>query len=112
MSYPLLAISLIAAGLAAWILAPLFRADAAVIERQAGRISERAELVSRRDQLLAALRDLEDDRETGKMNDRDYRELEAKLTAETAEVMRRLDEMTTEERAAAVQPRPSPVPRS
>jgi hypothetical protein len=112
MSPALLSISIVSAGLAAWILAPLFRSDAVEAERSAFRTSERAELLSRKDQLLAALRDLEDDRETGKMNDRDYRELEAKLTTQTAEILRKLDELAIEDRANQVQAGPSAVHRS
>jgi len=91
---------------AAWVLAPMFRAGAAEAERSALETSERAELLSRKEQVLAALRDLEDDRDTGKLSLRDYEELHARLTGEAAAVLRRLDEI-----AAGPTDRPTP-PRS
>jgi len=57
------------------------------------RLSEARELASRQSMLLATLRDLEDDRATEKLEDADYESMRARLTAETAEVMRRLDEI-------------------
>ena len=97
---------------AAWVLAPLFRSDAAEAERFARTVSERSELLSRKEQLLVALRDLEDDRDTGKLNERDHAELESRLTAETAEVLRRLDEIEDAERNQVVRDHPSAAPQA
>ena len=102
---------LLAVGSTAWVLAPLFRTDATQAERFAREVSERSELLSRKEQLLIALRDLDDDRETGKMNERDHAELESRLTAETAEVFRRLDEIESAERVKTVRDHPAAVPR-
>lgn len=93
-----------------WILAPLFRSDAVEAERSARRLSERAELLSRKEQMLSALRDLEDDRETGKINDRDYRDLHGKLTAEAAAILERLDALEAEDASRVVRSHPSAVP--
>ena len=103
--------ALLALGSAAWVLAPLFRSDSAEAERYARTVSERSELLSRKEQLLVALRDLDDDRETGKMNEQDHADLESRLTAETAEVLRRLDEIEGAERSDIVPDRPSVAPR-
>jgi hypothetical protein len=102
---------LLAVGAAAWVIAPLFRSDARSAETFAREVSERSELLSRKEQLLVALRDLDDDRETGKMNERDHAELESRLTAETAEVLRRLDEIESAEREKTVRDHPAAVPR-
>ncbi len=104
--------AMLALGSAAWVLAPLFRSDAADAERFARAISERGELLSRKEQLLVALRDLEDDRETGKMNESDYAELESRLTAETADVLSRLDDLENAERKEIVRDHPSAAPRT
>ena len=98
------------AACAAWILRPLFRADAVESERIARKLSERAELLSRKEQLLASLKDLEDDRETEKINEHDYAELHARLTAETAEVLAALDADQARETAQVVRQHPAAVP--
>jgi len=80
-------------GALAFVLAPLFRKDAALAERVVAATSALRELRSRREMLMAALKDLEDDRATGKLDDRDYEELKGKLTTQTVAVMKRLDEL-------------------
>lgn len=77
----------------AFVLAPLFRRDAAQAERVAAATSTVRELQSRREMLLGALKDLEDDRATGKLDDHDYDELKGKLTSQAVDVMKRLDEL-------------------
>lgn len=94
----------------AWVAAPLFRSDAVEAERLARELSERSELLSRKEQMLQALRDLEDDRETGKINDHDYNELLARLTAETAAVLDRIEAIEAAENAEVVRAHPSAVP--
>jgi cytochrome c-type biogenesis protein CcmI len=87
------AIVAILLGLAAvtFVLAPLFRKDAAEAERVASAFSEAEELQSQREMALTALRDLEEDRATGKIGDRDYDELKAKLQTRAVEILKRLD---------------------
>lgn len=82
---------LLAAGVAAFVLAPLFRADAAEAERIARAVSDEQELQSQREMALQALRDLEDDRATGKIGDQDYADLKARLSARAVDILRRLD---------------------
>ena len=92
----------------AFVVAPLLREDSARQERTSDALSEARELQSRRDMLLASLKDLEDDHDTHKMVDADYVELRDKLTAQAVEVMKRLD--------AAGDPHlergPRPIPRA
>ena len=88
----------------AWILAPLFRADAAQAERESRFLSNLADLQSEREMALSALRDLEDDRATGKVSDADYEALKARYTERAVFVLQQLDEAE----AAARGPRPVP----
>jgi len=83
------ALALALAG-AAWILAPLLRGEEALV---AGSPADAAaDLQSEREMALGALRDLEDDRATGKIGDADYEDLRARFTARAVEVMKRIDE--------------------
>lgn len=88
-------VALLAATAAAWVLAPLFRHDAATAERVATELSEAQDLESQREMALAALRDLEDDRATGKIGDADYDDLRSRLTARAVEILRRIDALPT-----------------
>jgi hypothetical protein len=81
----------LAAGAAAFILAPLFRKESDADRMESASNSELRDLQARHDMALGALKDLEDDRSTGKIGDIDYRELKAKLTAEAVEIMKQLD---------------------
>jgi len=64
-----------------FVLYPLFRADISVAQRTAGR--------QRRPTLAVdALRELEFDRETGKISDSDYEPLKARYTEQALAVMR------------------------
>lgn len=87
------AVLLLAAAAAAFVLAPLLRKDA--LEEDRGRTlpAELADLLAERELVLAALRDLEDDRETGKVGEQDYGELRGKLSARAVEILKRLDEL-------------------
>lgn len=76
--------TLLAVGALAFVLYPVFfappprRASAALIPRQ-----------SDREAAVVALREIEFDRETGKLSDTDYAELKAKYTEEAVLAMRR-----------------------
>jgi cytochrome c-type biogenesis protein CcmI len=82
---------LVALAAGVYVLAPLFRADAAEAERISSAVSEERDLQSRREMLLAALKDLEDDRATGKIDQQDHSRLKNELTTETIEIMKQLD---------------------
>lgn len=90
----------LAALAAAFLLAPLLRRDAAAVEERSATLSRARELQARQEQLVAALKDLEDDRATGKIDDADYTALEARLSAEAIEVMRMRDLVDAEHEAA------------
>ncbi len=91
---------LLAAVIGVFVLLPLLRVDVGRDERRASRLSRARELYSRRDMLLAALRDLEDDKATDKVADEDYEQLKGTLSAETLEVLREIDavDLDAEER--------------
>lgn len=87
-------LSLVLAALVVYyIVAPLFRADAAEAERISSAVSEERDLQSRREMLMAALKDLEDDRATGKVDQKDYSQLKTELSTEAIEIMKQLDAM-------------------
>jgi hypothetical protein len=81
---------------------------------------ERLALAEARDQALGALKELELDHRTGKVNDEDYRALVAPLRRRAAETLRALDAyparmseiepQTPEVPQPAVVPEPTPVP--
>ena len=64
-----------------FVLYPLFRADISVVQRGVGR-------KSRPTMAVDALRELEFDRETGKISDSDYEPLKARYTEQALAVMR------------------------
>lgn len=73
------------------VLAPLFRPDALQAERTSNALSAEQDLSTRHAMALAALRDLEDDRQTGKIGDADYAQMRARLEARAVELMKSLD---------------------
>lgn len=87
-----LLLSLGVAAAATWfVVAPLLRRDAAEAERVGAVKSEERDLRSRHEMLLAALKDLEDDRATGKIDDADYARMHGELSAQAVAVMKQLD---------------------
>jgi cytochrome c-type biogenesis protein CcmI len=91
MSAGILVSLVLAALVGCYVLAPLFRADAAEAERISSAVSEERDLQSRREMLLAALKDLEDDRATGKLDQKDYSQMKTELSTEAIEIMKQLD---------------------
>ena len=89
--------ALIAAAAVAVVALPFFRpapdeaaADEAVAER-------RLELIEERDRALAALKELEFDHRTGKIDDADYRELVGPLRRTAAAALQALDALGAKE---------------
>ena len=82
---------LLAAAVVVYVAAPLFRRSDPGSERVAAHLSERRELQSRHDMVLAALKDLEDDRATDKIGEADYDDMKARLSTRAIEVMKQLD---------------------
>jgi cytochrome c-type biogenesis protein CcmI len=105
-----LSLVLIAAAVA-FVLAPLFRRDAGVLERRASALSEEEDLASQQEMAMASLKDLEDDRATGKIGDSDYEDVKARLTRRAVEVMKRQDELSAKKAPArpAIVPDPPPT---
>jgi hypothetical protein len=89
------AVTLLTLTVAGIVLAPLFRPDALEAERLSFALSNEQDLSARHSMTLAALRDLEEDRQTGKIGDADYEELREKLEARAVELMKGLDALAT-----------------
>ena len=92
------AVLALALAVAAIVLAPLFRKDAREAERVSNVLSAEQDLSTRHAMALGALRDLEDDRQTGKIGDADYATLKAKLETRAVELMKGLDGLAAERR--------------
>jgi len=108
-------ILILAVAVLAFLAAPLLRTDAAEAERVSREISTAAELHSRHAMVLASLKDLEDDRATGKLDDADYETLKNRLTVQAVELMKALDEAKERDsRPVPKGPRPvqSPGPKA
>jgi hypothetical protein len=88
-----IAVSALALLVAVVVLAPLFRPDAQEAERVSNALSVEQDLNTRHAMAIAGLRDLEEDRQTGKIGDDDYAALRAKLEARAVDLMKRLDEL-------------------
>lgn len=95
------ALAALGIGVAVYVLAPLRRPDAAEAERVGAAESALRDAHSRHEQILAALRDLEDDRATAKVGDDDYASMRAQLTAQAVEIMQRIDELEERQRDPA-----------
>ena len=93
-----LAVAALALTVATVVLAPLFRPDAQEAERASNVLSNEQDLNTRHAMALAALRDLEDDRQTGKIGDADYEALKARLEARAVTLMKSLDGLAAERR--------------
>jgi len=91
-------IAALALTVAVIVLAPLFRPDAQEAERVSSALSVEQDLSTRHAMALAALRDLEDDRQTGKIGDADYAQMRGKLEARAVELMKSLDGLAAERR--------------
>ena len=83
-----LTLILIVTGTAAWIILPLTRAATLSPMVGGGLV---AELQARRRELMFALQDLDFELETGKLSASDHADLRARLQAEAAEVLSRID---------------------
>jgi hypothetical protein len=57
------------------------------------------DLLSQREMAMGALRDLEDDRATGKIGEDDYRTVKAELTVRAVDLLKRLDEIEAKKAA-------------
>jgi len=90
--------------LALFILVAAFVARP-LIEKMTGVETQKThadDLFAQREAILIELRDVDFDHETGKMNDDDYKEQRARLTAKGVEILRALDGLKTEEAAPQI----------
>ena len=87
-----LAVAVLALAAAAFVLAPLFRPDAREAERAARALSAEQDLHARYGMVVGALRDLEEDRATGKIGDADFAAQQAELQAKALDLMKQIDE--------------------
>jgi len=117
MTAGIVAVILIGLAALAWIVLPLVRGDRTETPSHSDELSLARELQSRHQQLLASLRDLEDDRATDKIDGPDYDDLRARLSAEAIDVMRELDTLkeardaTAEVARKAAEPLQYPGPK-
>ncbi|MBX6753153.1 hypothetical protein [Thermorudis peleae] len=73
-----------------FVLAPLLRAwERAAPDEATARL---ADLLAQRDALVQALRDLELDRETGKITEQEYRETRQSYLRDAAQIVRQLEQ--------------------
>ena len=93
-----LAVVALALVVAVVVLAPLFRPDALEAERVSSALSVEQDLSARHAMALAALRDLEDDRQTGKIGDADYAQMRGRLESRAVELMKSLDALAAQRR--------------
>jgi hypothetical protein len=78
--------TLLAVAAMAWVLAPLFRADAGRVAAPYSPL--RQDIAARRERAVEALREIEFDRATGKLSDADYDMLKARYTRQAVAAMR------------------------
>lgn len=93
-----------------WIVGPMLRSTSTQANEQTEGLGRARELQSRHQQLLASLRDLEDDRTTAKLDEADYAEMRARLSAEAIEVMRAMDTLKDERDAVTEAARKAAAP--
>jgi hypothetical protein len=89
--------TLIALLAVAFVLTPLFREEQTSPVRSARMTPEAG---AGQEDAIGALREIEFDRETGKLSDSDYETLKARYTAEALETMRAADRATLDPAAA------------
>jgi hypothetical protein len=80
------------------VAAPLRRSRVAAAD--AAETAERAELEAARDAKYREIRDAELDHRTGKLSDADWRALDRTLRAEAVGILRRLDDLPSENGAS------------
>ena len=101
-----LPVGAVALGALWFVIAPLWRPDAAEAERIGAAASEERDLRSRHEMLLSSLKDLEDDRATGKLDDADYEQTKNELSAQAVGIMKQLDALDRARRGSAPVPLP------
>jgi hypothetical protein len=88
-----LLVGVLAIAVATWVVAPFFRPDALETERVARALSAEEDLHTRYTMTVAALRDLDEDRATGKVGDADYDAQRSLLSSRAVDLMKQLDDL-------------------
>lgn len=91
MTLPTILAAIVVAGALLYVARPFFRAPERQTMDADGTASRRLAFVEERDRALAALQELEFDHRTGKISDRDYRELIGPLRRHAVETLRSLE---------------------
>jgi Tfp pilus assembly protein PilO len=101
MTLAIVLVVLLAVAALGYVLAPLLQRDALESnERSEASLDELRTLHARQQMLLSSLKDLEDDRQTDKIGAEDYERLKSRLSAQTIEVMQRIDVVEKEREQA------------
>ena len=96
---------------AVWVAAPLLRReDARDHTPDSDELRRARELQSEQEMLVASLRDLEDDRESDKIDADNYDEAKARLSSRAMDVMKQLDEIQLRRDAEIERSMPRPIP--
>ena len=82
---------LILTGTIYYVIAPYLRKTPATQPGISKRARSREELLERRDRILASIKDLEFEKEVGKISEQDFREMNARFRREAVAVMRELE---------------------
>ena len=105
MMLPALLAALVAAGALLYVARPFFRPPAKSASTNGGpAANRRLARVEARDRALAALHEVELDHRTGKISDRDYRELIGALRRDAVEALRSVDRSEDGRATAGSQP--------
>jgi hypothetical protein len=100
MILPIILAAAVTVGALLYVARPLLgRADSPPAARPDGLAARRLALVEERDRALAALKELEFDHRTGKVSDKDYRELVGPLRRRAVETLRLLEPAVPPERS-------------
>ncbi len=92
---------LVAIGFLWGSLRALFGGHTGLWVTQSEAVRRRAELLSEKDNILRSLKDLEFERDAGKIAEEDYKRLEAEFRARARRVLKQLDDDLREHRAKA-----------
>jgi hypothetical protein len=94
----------------AYVVMPLIRNESSAAAGNHQALSKERELQSRQQMLFAALKDLDDDRSTDKIDEADFEHLKNRLSQQAIDVMQQLDVMEGEREEADEKARKAAAP--
>jgi hypothetical protein len=106
--FSLILMSLILMGIAVFVSTPLLQARTGRLFKDQFAEAPMHHLLSRKDSIYMAIKDLEFDYSTGKLSEEDYQELREKFALEASDVLREIDELSKGGSTAAAEPKGSP----